>query len=310
MSPLHKNIANLLFLIPSYLLLSACASIPPQNSGYVSNTRISETDHAPKSVIIMPFDNDTTEKGIEILARKSFYNHFSSKNYRDFELDETDHGLEMLTKGSPASWRDLSPSRVGKFFHADYVIYGRVRSYKKIFLGIYSQISLGLELEMIDCSNGDLLFGKTVIQRSHDGGLPFSLFGIIPAALRSGLHMKEERTIELVDRVNRELVELIPEPPAVPVIPYFVEIQIASFLENERAQQTLKEFEGEGLNPRIEIINLDGKIWNRVILGPYYNLPEAERIRDRIARNTGFRPIFIHHYPEATTSTDQEEGTH
>ncbi|MBN1625231.1 MAG: SPOR domain-containing protein, partial [Deltaproteobacteria bacterium] len=108
------------------------------------------------------------------------------------------------------------------------------------------------------------------------------------------------KIIELADKVNRELTDQIPEPHRPPVTPYFIEIQVASFLENERAQRALKEFEEKGFRPRIETVTLVDKLWHRIMLGPYYNLPEAEEVRDRIAHNTQFRPVFIHHYPETS----------
>ncbi|MFC1820335.1 SPOR domain-containing protein, partial [Thermodesulfobacteriota bacterium] len=165
-------------------------------------------------------------------------------------------------------------------------------------LGIYSQILLKVELEMIDQLSGEVVWKKTATKRSHEGGIPFNPFGIIPAALRSGFHMKEERTIELVNRMNRELAGQIPEPPSPTATPYYIEIQVASFLENNRAQKILMDFEGRGLNPRIETVTRGDKLWHRIILGPYFNLQEAEKIKNRIAQNTQFRPIFIHHYPE------------
>ncbi len=306
---LLNNVFKWLYPLLLIFLIGCTSIIPRDIQDYTSPEKIDKEDSTPKTVVVMPFDNETDENGIEILVRKSFYNHFSSKNYRDLELAAIDRGLTIFVEKPPSSWRDLSPSSIGEFFHADYIIYGRVRELKKIFLGIYSQIILKLEIEMVDCKNGNLILGKTVIKRSHEGGLPFSLFGIIPAALRSGLHMKEEKTIELVERANRELVRQIPELPAPPFIPYFIEIQVASFLDPERAQQTMKEFQGRGYNPRIETVKIENRIWHRILLGPYYNFPEAEKVRDRIVRNYHFKPIFIHRYPEIPGKNHSKNGS-
>ena len=287
----------------SFLFIS-CSSIAPGNIDYVSSLQMGQTDDTPKSVVIMPFDNDTSENGIELLIRKSFYNHFSSKNYRDYELNEVDRGLKILEDCSSTLWRDMSPTNIGKFFQTDYVIYGRVKEYKKIFLGIYSQIVLEVKLSMVSTENGKVVWERTVRKRSHEGGIPFNPLDLVPAALRSGFHMKEDKTIELVDRVNSELAEQIPEPNSPPVAKHVIEIQVASFLEDERAQQTLKEFEGKGFNTRIETVKLGDRYWYRIILGPYYNQPEADEIKDRIERNTQFKPIFIHYYPEMLEKED------
>ena len=151
------------------LFLITCASIVPKNNEHISPSQLTHKDETPKSVVIMPFDNLTTENGLEILTRTSFYNHFSSKNYRDIELSEIDRGLEILEKSSSKSWKDLSASSIGKFFNADYIIYGKVREFKKIFLGIYSQLSLKVEVVMLDSADGELFWTKTVTKRSQVG---------------------------------------------------------------------------------------------------------------------------------------------
>ena len=48
-------------------------------------------EELPRIVAVLPFQNDTEERGIANQVRKAFYNHFSSKPYRDIEpsiLDE------------------------------------------------------------------------------------------------------------------------------------------------------------------------------------------------------------------------------
>ncbi len=282
------------FILSLAVILLSCSSVGLGKKEYIAPLQLNQKDNTAKSALIMPFINETDQTGIEELTRTSFYNHFSSKNYRDFELTEIARGLATLEKNSSSSWEDLPPADIGKFFHADYVIYGRVKEFKKIFLGIYSQIVLTVHMEVRDGSTGYLVWMKTVSKRSHEGGLPFSLFGIIPAALRSGFHMQEEKTIELVDKVSRELVDQIPEPSTPDPSPYQVEIQVASFMERRLAQEAQKGLEGKGLDARIEMVTLNNQVWHRVLLGPYYNLPEAEKARGKIMENTGFQPIFIH----------------
>ena len=96
-------------------LVIACSSAAPQIAKYVSPVQTGGNGDAPPSVAIMPFDNQTSEDGIEILARKSFYNHFSSKNYRDIELTEIDHGLRILANNSSSSWREPALSSTRRY---------------------------------------------------------------------------------------------------------------------------------------------------------------------------------------------------
>jgi len=61
----------------------------------------------------MPFDNLTSDEEIATVVRKSFYNHFSSKNYRDIELGTVDRGLESIQKAQSGTWRDVPLRRSG-----------------------------------------------------------------------------------------------------------------------------------------------------------------------------------------------------
>lgn len=286
------------YFAPLFLFIIACTSIESQNETNISKLHWTENQATPKTAIVMPFDNETQEKDIEKLVRKSFYNEFSSKKYHDFELDEVDRSLKLLEELSNRPLKEIPVSTLKDFFHADFIIYGQVKEFKKVFLGIYSQIALKVKIDMVETSSGEVVFSRTITERSHDGGVPFSFFGIIPAALRSGLHMKEERTLELANRLNRELVDQIPDPPSPPISLFFIEIQVASFLEKERALKTLNELKGEGLNPRIETVKIGDRLWHRLLVGPYYDLSEAKKIRESVIQHSQLKPVFIYHYPE------------
>ena len=103
--------------------------------------------------------------------------------------------------------------------------------------------------------------------------------------------------MDLIERLNRELAAQIPNPPAPEVAVSLLEIQVASFVDKNRAMMTLKEFEGKGYKPRVVEVSLGETRWHRIILGPYYDLPAAKKARSLIARDTSFQPIIIYHDP-------------
>jgi cell division septation protein DedD len=109
------------------------------------------------------------------------------------------------------------------------------------------------------------------------------------------LHLQHERTLDLVEGMCRDLVADIPEPDAPPGGPLFVNIQIASFLEKSRAAATVEECRRIGFEPRVEAVQLPDRTWYRVMLGPYQEIPAAERDKKLIAERTKFQPIFVHH---------------
>ncbi len=279
------------------LLLLSCSSISSQRAIDSTSPAWLPKDGPPPTVAVMPFDNLTSDEEMGTLVRRSFYNHFSSKNFRDIELSTVDRGLESIQKAQSGAWREVPPETLGKYLHADLVIYGKVRDFQKLFLGIYSQLALTVEVEMVDCRNGKGVWQKTETKRSHDGGIPLELWSLMSATARSALLMQQERTLDLVERISRDMIAEIPEPAASPGGPLSVNIQIAAFLEKNRATATVEECRRIGFEPRIETIQLTDRTWYRVLLGPYKEILTAERDKKLIAERTKFQPIFVHHSP-------------
>jgi SPOR domain/Putative lipoprotein GNA1162-like len=245
----------------------------------------------------MPFDNLTSDEEMGTLVRKSFYNHFSSKNFKDIELSTVDRALESIQRRQAGTWREVPPEALGKYLHADFVIYGKVKDYQKLFFGIYSQITLTVEVEMVESRSGKGVWWKTETKRSHEGGIPLEVWSLMSATVRSGLHMQQEKTLDLVERISRDLVAEIPEPAATPGGPLSVDIQIASFLEKSRAVASVEECKRIGFEPKVELVQVADHTWYRVVLGPYRDVPAAERDKKLIAERTKFQPIFVHHIP-------------
>jgi SPOR domain len=177
------------------------------------------------------------------------------------------------------------------------VIYGKVKDYQELFLGVYSQIALTVEVEMVECRNGKGVWWKTETKRSHDGGIPLEWLSLISATARSGLHLQQEKVLDLVERIGRDLAAEIPEPASSPGGPLLVNLQIAAFLERPRATATVEECRRIGFEPRIEEVRIADRTWYRVLLGPYKEIPTAERDKNLIAERTKFQPVFVHHTP-------------
>lgn len=284
---------------PSFILLFLISCSSVSSTKEISSVSPSwlPKDRPPPTVAIMPFDNLTSKEEMGALVRKSFYSHFSSKNYRDIELREVDRTLESIGSKHSGRWRDIPPEALGQYLHADYIIYGKVKDYQKLFLGVYSQILLTVEVEMVECRTGKGVWWKTETKRSHDGGLPLEWLSLMSATVRSGLHLQQERTVDLVERINRDLADQIPQPSLAPAPAFSLDIQIASFLEKVRAASTLEECKRIGFEPRVETVQVTDRIWYRVLLGPYQDLPAAERDKKLIEEKTSFQPIFVHHSP-------------
>jgi TolB-like protein len=291
---LDPKIVTALLCLP---FLLSCSSLPFWREKPLDIPEWLREGDIPKKVAVLPFENLTGDPELQELVRRSFYSHFALKKYRDIELSEVDRALEILQADSLRQWRDLPPQVLGNLFQADFLIYGKVMEYSKLFAGIYSQVSLKVQVEMVECRSGSGVWWKTAVKRSHEGGVPFSLFGVIPEAVRSGFHMTKERTLDLVERLNREIVADIPDPPLAESSPYFLDVQVASFLEMELALKSQEELRAKEHNARIEPVKMGDRTYHRVLMGPYRTAEEAEKAKSSLGK-AGYKPILIHHRPE------------
>ena len=232
------KIRKLFFLNSLILLLALSACLAPgqvKENSLLLNSKYGSSNR----VVIMPFHNQTQQEAIELKTRKSFYNHFSSKNFYDIELYEIDNSINSLEKLYLKPWTDIPSSELGKFFNADFIIYGDVKIFRRIFLVLYSQMTLSIEIKMVDGMSGDTIYSETIVESLYCGDIPFTFLSILPASIRTGLNMKEKRIIDLADKVSRTFAEQIPEPSYFPEEFVCVNVQAASFLEKNRAVQTI-----------------------------------------------------------------------
>ena len=253
--------------------------------------------HKDKSpaLVILPFENTTEEKDLNNIFRQSLANDLSEINYRNLKLSEVDEALAILEHSFKEKWQDLSPVTLGKLFRCNYLMYGEATKYKMLFLGLYAQVAIGVHIKLVETVHGNTIWERKLVKRAHDGGIPFSLFNIIPEFLRCSMHIKEETKISLVEKACRELAAELPDPPKSAASVFIVDIQVASFTAKTRAVKIMKELKSKGYDARIEKVMFSNGAWYRIILGPYYDKQEAVMSKRRIEKDPRFHPFFIHY---------------
>ena len=251
-------------------------------------------DKSP-ALVILPFDNTTDEKDLNIVFRRSLANHVNKLNYRNLKLDEVDEALAILERSFKEKWQDLSPATLGKLFRCNYLIYGEATKYQMLFLGLYAQAAIGVHIKLVETVHGTTLWEKKVVKRAHEGGIPFSLFNIIPEFFRCSIHIKEETKMHLIEKACRELATELPDPPKRATSVFTIDIQVASFTEKNRAIKLMKELRSKGFDARIEKVMLANGAWYRIMLGPFYDKKEAVISKRRIEKDPRFQPFFIHY---------------
>jgi len=167
----------------------------------------------PRTVAVLPFVNEAeSQKGSEEV-RRGFYNHFSSLPFTDMQLQRVD---SMLRKADlmddPKALAKKTPQELGKILGVDAVVYGTVSNFDKLFLALYSQVSVGAEVRMYDTKTGHFLWSGKHTARTHEGGVATTPVGLIATVIATALNVRDIQLLRACDDLFRDMVKTIPAP--------------------------------------------------------------------------------------------------
>ncbi len=186
---------------------------PPLTTGKIVTEAGVEVE-LPKSVAMLPFANMTESQFAFTAVRRTMFNHFSSKNYRMIHWQDVDSRLQLGGYEDATALEGVAAQEIMNLLGVDGLIYGNITHYNKTFAGIYSQISVGVELKFIN-RNAETVWEVKDVQRSHAGGISTSPVGLLMNALASAKHLRGDINLfRTADNLGRDLAKEMPEPPA------------------------------------------------------------------------------------------------
>ena len=212
------------------LLLIGCASID-NNSNFneIENlflknkvkTTLSTSfqKNKPECIAILPFQFDKAyvsnieNINIQELVRKTFYAHISPLQYRDIELSKVDY---YLNKND-----DLKT--LGKNINCQNFITGRIKSFEKKDLKVYSNISIEVDIELHNTSELNPIWKSSHSINTHGGSIPLSPIGLAIGIIDAAKNLEEQQYVRITDELVREIVNTFPDNE---------EILIANSFEN------------------------------------------------------------------------------
>ncbi len=167
----------------------------------------------PRTVAVLPFVNEAdSQKGSEEV-RRGFYNHFSSLPFADMQIQRVDSLLRKADlMGDPKELAKKTPQELGKILGVDAVVYGTVSNFDKLFLALYSQVSVGAEVKMYDTKTGHFLWSGKHTARIHEGGISTTPVGIVAVVIATSLNMRDIQLLRACDDLFRDMVKTIPVP--------------------------------------------------------------------------------------------------
>ncbi|OQY17517.1 MAG: hypothetical protein B6I32_00435 [Desulfobacterium sp. 4572_20] len=213
----RKMVMGLIFL----LILPGCVVAtkkdvvpPPIKSLYKGECKVGEylKNHQPRTVAILPFKNETKKEEAFEVVRRTFYNHFSSLRYGDLELFKVDQRLKKAGFTDADEINKLSPQRLGKILGVDAVIYGRITHYDRAYAGVYSKVTVGAAVKMVDTKANKFLWSGQHVQSKHQGGVPTTPVGLIMTAISTAANIRQIELLRTSDDLFRGMVKTIPCP--------------------------------------------------------------------------------------------------
>jgi len=121
------------------------------------------------------------------------------------ELARVDRVLGAL---SPAQRR--SHALVGAELGCDTLLIGTVTEYRRRYLGLYSDVAVGAQVELIRAADGARLWEARHVAISRAGGLPISALALVEGAVRAVTNLGGEQLDRMTNDLARRLVSALP----------------------------------------------------------------------------------------------------
>jgi hypothetical protein len=203
----------------SLLLLGGCGSTPkkekiitdPSPPSAQKVAKKIEKPQFPKNVAMLPFKNSTKNDEASRAVRRTMFNHFAAKNYYSLHMQEVDRrlGLANLFPNQTSDNKEIK--QVADALGVDGLIFGEVINYDKIFVGVYSQVAVGVKLRFV-AKDGRLIWEGEEVIRKHEGGISMSPISMILQVVATAMNIRDINLFRAADEMGREIVSQIPEP--------------------------------------------------------------------------------------------------
>jgi hypothetical protein len=184
-------------------LLASCSlfSPPPSVTGLEAMASA-----RPVRVALLPMDCGPGVNSPELaeVLRVMFYGSFAALSFEDVELVAVDRLLDTS--------RVVDPLEAGRRLGCDAVIVGTVTRYSVFYAGVYSQLSLGLTVRMLEVKTGRELLSIAHQAVSRSAGLPLDPISAATSLATTAWHLRSKTFLDTAGELCREIVAQIPPP--------------------------------------------------------------------------------------------------
>ena len=217
---------------PTKNVVDRVYELDPQGKIFVSKTLL---ENPPKTVAVLPFRSQVGEGRVErserlfsFLSRKdpslpesvgermrrAFFGQFAQLEFDHVKISRIDRTLQREGLDTFEKVESFPLPRLGELLGADAVIFGQVTHFDYYYAFLYSQLAVGLSLEMRDTRTGDPLWRVHDARRVHTARVAYEPIALAVGLFQVGFSMRPINMMRAMDEICRELVGTIPPPPS------------------------------------------------------------------------------------------------
>ena len=139
------------------------------------------------------------------LVRRMLYGFVSPHQPRDIELER----IDRLVRQDPPFSKDVN-RQIGRALQCDWLLEGTITQFDIDYLGLYSNMKIGVELSLVRASTGQVLWSGRHLAQSRDGGVPLSPIGLAVGAVKAASNLEPDQLEGVAADLARRLVRTMP----------------------------------------------------------------------------------------------------
>ena len=197
---------NLIFII---IALSSCNYYQEFSQPEIT-TSLAPKESLIRTIAILPFENQTDNEEISTIMREAVFRNLSLKGYDLIKLKQIDQRLKMASYHTKEI-NTIGNYKLGRILDADALMHGTVTKCSKLFTVIYSRITIGAELELVDTFDSRTIWKANHEELTHSGTPPMSPFAIPEKIIASSINVRGKVIVDTADTLAKKLVKSIPE---------------------------------------------------------------------------------------------------
>lgn len=195
------------------------------------------TTHPPRRIAVLPFKSlvgegraqgsqkillalrNKKKPASRILAeemRMAFFGQLSQLPFEQMHPRKVDQRLAARGLMSYDALRALTPAQLKGVLPVDAVVFGEVTHFDYIYGLLYTQLAVGLRLEMVSTATGATLWLYDDTRRDHTVRIALDPISLAVGLFQAGFSLRAINMARQMDEICREAVAHIPSPALPP----------------------------------------------------------------------------------------------